>query len=152
MRYLAFPEEGNEELYTKPLVVGKTFKSQYKLSPIFLRKQTPNGAYISISEGRLQLRKLGIIFGPSGPFVVKVSPAMRDTYEYVTHEYVAQSVLLGEEDSIIGSDIIHGGRFTVPILSRNTSVDITFESDSILPFAILSVEWVGFYTTVAKEL
>ena len=152
MRYLAFPEEGNEELYTKPLVVGKTFKSQYKLSPIFLRKQTTNGAYISISEGRLQLRKLGIVFGPSGPFVVKVSPAMRDTHLYVTHEYVAQNVLLGEEASIIGSDAIRGGRFTVPILSRNTNVDITIESDGILPFALLSMEWVGFYTTVAKEL
>jgi hypothetical protein len=59
---------------------------------------------------------------------------------------------LGEEASIIGSDIIRGGRFTVPILSRNTNVDITIESDGILPFALLSMEWVGFYTTVAKEL
>lgn len=126
---------------------GRRYIFSYQLSTVVVRTPTSNGGQKADTEGRLQLRKLAFNYDDAGYFKVKVTPAGRETYNYVFSGKV-----LGQSSGTIGSYSISEGRFIVPIISQNIGTNITLENDSPLPSSFLSADWEGFYTKRSKAI
>lgn len=128
------------------LIVGRRYAFRYKLSPLMIRT---NGAQGQKSDtiGRLQIRKLTVNFSETGYFQAMVTPLGRDTYTYT---YTGKT--LGLPSATLGTIQVADGRFSFPVLSQNTTVDIELYSDSPLPCAFLSVDWEGFYVRRSKSV
>ena len=126
---------------------GRRYVFSYQLSTVVVRTPTAGGGQKTDTEGRLQLRKLAFNYDDAGYFKVKVTPAGRETYNYVFSGKV-----LGQSSGTIGSYSISEGRFIVPIISQNIGTNITLENDSPLPSSFLSADWEGFYTKRSKAI
>lgn len=120
--------------------IGRKFTMQYTLSPFFIRKDGGGGQGVSVTEGRLQLRKLAIDYVNSGFIKVRVQATGRST-----QEYVMTAKRLGSNTLKINRINVEDGTMRVPLLARNTEVTVTIENDSILPSTILAVTWEGMY-------
>lgn len=119
---------------------GRRYVFSYQLSTVVVRTPTAGGGQKADTEGRLQLRKMAVNYDDAGYFKVKVTPAGRETYDYVFSGKV-----LGQSSATLGSYGISEGRFIVPIISQNIGTNITLENDSPLPSSFLSADWEGFY-------
>mgnify|MGYP001026045817 CR=1 FL=1 len=119
---------------------GRRYVFTYQLSTVVVRTPTAGGGQKVDTEGRLQLRKMAFNYDDAGYFKVKVTPAGRETYNYVFSGKV-----LGQSSATLGSYGISEGRFIVPIISQNIGTNITLENDSPLPSSFLSADWEGFY-------
>lgn len=126
---------------------GRKFTFTYQLSTIVVRQNTQTGGQKSDTEGRLQLRKTSFNYSESGYFKVLVTPAGRETYQYVFSGRV-----LGQTSATIGRYSISTGRFIVPVVSRNTGTTITLQNDSPLPSTFLSADWEGFYVKRSQAI
>ena len=126
---------------------GRRYVFTYQLSTVVVRTPTAGGGQKADTEGRLQLRKLAFNYDDAGYFKVKVTPAGRETYNYVFSGKV-----IGQLSGTIGSFNISEGRFVVPIISQNIGTNITLENDSPLPSSFLSADWEGFYTKRSKAI
>lgn len=122
------------------LAFGKKYLLTYKLSTITLKSPAPGGGQKSDTEGRLQLRKLAFNYADSGLFNVLVTPEGRSTYTYTFSGKV-----LGSASATLGSYSVSSGRFSVPIVSRNTGTSIVIQNDSALPSSFLSADWEGYF-------
>lgn len=126
---------------------GVPYETRYVFSTLTLKQESGTGEAKSIIDGRLQLRKMVLEYSNSGYFRVKVTPVKRTPYVY---PFTAK--VLGVFRQKIGRVNIESGHFQFPILSRNDQVTIEIINDNFLPFAILSAEWEGIYTTRSRRL
>jgi hypothetical protein len=122
------------------ITVGQSYTFKYRLSPITLRQASATGGQKSDTEGRLQIRKVAFNYADSGFFEVKVTPEGRDT-----NTYIFSGKKLGQESGVIGTYNVSTGQFLVPVVTRNTTVDISLENSSPLPSSFLSADWEGMY-------
>lgn len=130
------------------VTIGQTYTFKYRLSTITLKtKSTATGGQKSDSDGRLQLRKVAFNYADAGFFEVKVTPQGRDT-----NTYIFSGKKLGQESGVIGTYNVSTGNFSVPVVTRNTTVDITIENDSPLPSSFLSADWEGFYVKRSRAI
>lgn len=129
------------------LAIGQTYNFKYKLSTITLRQQSGTGGQKSDTEGRLQVRKVAFNYADTGFFTVKVTPEGRDTN---THTFSGKR--LGQDSGTVGIYNVSTGRFQVPVVTRNTSVDITLENISPLPCSFLSADWEGMYVKRSRAV
>lgn len=129
------------------LAFGRKYTFKYQLSTITVKTASPGGGQKSDTEGRLQLRKLAFNYADTGLFNVKVLPEGRTTYTYTF-----SGKILGSTSSTLGSYSIESGRFTVPVVSRNTGSTITLENDSALPCSFLSADWEGYYVKRSRAV
>lgn len=121
------------------LAFGKGYTFKYGISPITYKTQAA-GAQKSDTEGRLQVRKLSFNYAEAGYFRVEVQPTGRQT-----NTYIYSGRIVGQPSATVGAYSIQTGRFTVPILSRNTEVRIDVINDSPVPSALISADWEGLY-------
>lgn len=77
---------------------------------------------------------------------VRVTPQFRDPSVYT---FTARE--LGHGTNIIGQLPLYTGTIKVPVLSLNSQVSVTVESDSFLPFALVNATWEGFYNTRSQR-
>jgi hypothetical protein len=126
---------------------GRKYTFTYQLSTVVVRTPTASGGQKSDTEGRLQLRKIAFNYSDSGYFKLSVTPAGRETYEYVY-----SGKILGNNTGTIGRYSISSGRFLAPVVSRNIGTNITISNDSPLPSTILSADWEGFYVKRSKAI
>ena len=130
------------------ITVGQTYTFKYRLSPITLKtKSTATGGQKSDSDGRLQIRKVAFNYADSGFFEVKVTPEGRDT-----NTYIFSGKKLGQESGVIGTYNVSTGNFSVPVVTRNTTVDISLENASPLPCSFLSADWEGMYVKRSRAV
>lgn len=122
------------------LTMGRKYIMNYKLSTITVKTPQAGGGQKSDTEGRLQLRKISFNYADAGLFNVLVTPEGRQTYTYTY-----SGKILGSSSAILGSYSIDSGRFSVPIVSRNTGTSIVLQNDSALPSSFLSADWEGFF-------
>ena len=118
---------------------GRQYEFKYQLSPITV-KTAAAGMQKSDTEGRLQLRKVSFNYSNTGYMKVMVTPVGRQT-----NEYVFAGRIIGNNTATIGDVALPTGRFPVPILTRNTDVNITVVNDSPVPSGLISADWEGFY-------
>lgn len=121
--------------------VGLIYEMRYTFSPLLLRSEAPGGGQIAVTEGRLQLSFMNLVYSKSGYFRVEVTPTQRPTYTRV----MAGSIL-GSATSILGERKLEEGRFRFPIFGNNMNMKVEIINDSHLPCRFLSAEWEGKYT------
>ena len=132
------------DLSTSPCFIGIEYDKYFTLSPLFVRKSSPNGGSIARLGGRLQVRKMKFSYSDTSFFEVDVTPQSRSTY---TRTFTPP---IGSSSSAIGISTPTDGVFSVPVGSRGDTTTITIKSSSYLPFAITSAEVEGFYHTNAR--
>lgn len=127
---------------TTPLYFGNLYEMRYVFSPLYLREALPSGGEAVVTNGRLQLRKWDIVYGPSGYFEVLVTPKLRDTRAYVYNGYILEDgrVTLGEKP-------MESGIFTIPIYCQSTDATVEIRNSSYWPCRLLAVEWEGYYAS-----
>ena len=129
------------------LIIGYPYLMTFTFSTITLREEAVGGGQATIGSGRLQLRRMLLNYANSGFFKTIVTPKGRDPS--VT---VFSGSILGDADTKLGQANVSTGRFSFPIQSRNTDVEIRLESDKHLPVAIMSAEWEGLYNSRSQRL
>jgi hypothetical protein len=133
------------DLTSTRIFLGKKYILRYQFSQFFIREQAMGGGVQSVNAGRLQIRRLKVVTGPSGHFVVKVVPRGGSTYEYTFN-----GARLGE--SSLGDISLIQDDFSVPVQSKNTEVEVWIENDSFLPCQLLNAEWEGFYQRRSRRV
>jgi hypothetical protein len=129
------------------VTVGQVYTFKYTLSPITLRTQSAGGGQKSDTEGRLQIRKVALNYADTGFFDIKVTPEGRET---VTYTFSGKKI--GQDSGTIGTWNISTGRFQVPVITRNTTVDISIQNSSPLPCSFLSADWEGMYVKRSRAV
>lgn len=129
------------------VTVGRKYLFRYGVSPLLIRSPTPQGGTKAETDGRTQVRHIAFDHTNTGLFSVKVTPDHRATYTYT---YSGMAV--GTITATIGRQTFPDGRFVVPVMSRNTQVSITIESDSPLPLSILGADWEAFFVKRSRPV
>lgn len=127
--------------------VGNTYNLKYRFSKIYVREQKAAGNTTSINTGRLQLKRMSVVYGDTGYFTVTLYPKARTTSVY---KFTGQ--ILGSSNFILGNPILESGEFKFPIQCRNTDVDIEINNDSYLPSNLISAEWEGVFSVLTERI
>ena len=130
-----------------PVIVGRKYTFKYQFPTFFVREQKATGNASTVNTGRLQLKKMSIIFGDTGFFEVNLTPLARSTSVY---KFTGQ--VLGSSSFTIGQPNLESGTFKFPIQCKNTDTVIFISSDSYLPCNFLSAEWEGVFSVLSQRI
>ena len=131
---------------TQPIYMGLKYTFEYEYSELAIREQAAGGENV-VSAGRLQLRRMSVLYSKTGYFKAEVLGTGKPTYTYTFTGRV-----LGSSNNVLGDVPIEAGKFKFPLMGHNTSVTIKLLNDSYLPSHFLSSEWEGFYVLRSKRL
>lgn len=129
------------------VMLGYAFESRARLSTIYPREPSQGGTLLTKQEGRLQLQHLSLVYDRAGFFRVEVRTDGRDMVPYVFNSFVVGSPVNG----IVGQQNLGRGRMNVPIMSRNTRVEIDIVNDHWLPSSFVSATWRGIWNRKSRE-
>ncbi|WP_018868277.1 MULTISPECIES: hypothetical protein [unclassified Thioalkalivibrio] len=130
----------------QPFFIGKPYEFRYRFSHLTIKEEAPGGGQMTIGEGRLQIRKMNLLFNRTGYFRAEVTPFNRDTYTYV------MSRVLGSANNMVNTISVEEGNFTFPVASKNDKVTIEIVNDTYLPSWLLSAEWEAYYTIRSRRI
>ena len=126
---------------------GLPFESLYELSEVVIKNQTKRGSEVPIGEGRLQLMWLTIVFAYTGYIKATVSALGRaDNY----YEYTGLS--LSSNQYVLGTLPVQSGKLRIPVFTKSDRVSITLSSSSIMPWQIISADWIGNFVSRIRSL
>lgn len=131
----------------QPFYIGKVYEFRYRFSTLVIKEESVGGGQMTVGEGRVQLRKVTLLYNESGYFRLEVTPFRRDTYRYTFSGRV-----LGSGSNIIGKVSVEEGKFRFPVSAKNDQVTIEIVNDSFLPCFFLSAEWEAFYSIRSQRL
>lgn len=135
------------DVTASPLVVGLGYRFKYSLSILTFKTQALGGGVRSSNIGRTQLRNISFNHADTGYYKVLVTPQARQTYAYIfSGKYI------GTPSAITGNVGISSGKFKAPVMSQNTTVDISIESELPLPLAIVSADWEALYVNRSRSM
>ena len=129
-----------------PVFVGRKYNFKYQFSKFYPRETKAAGGGATISAGRLQLKRIALIYGDSGYFEVTVTPKARTAGVY---KFTGQ--ILGSSSFTLGSPYPDSGDFKVPIQCRNQDVTVDIDNNSYLPCNFLSAEWTGIFSILSTR-
>ena len=130
-----------------PCFIGRKYNFKYEFSKFYTREQKATGTSTTINSGRLQLKKLGLIYGDSGYFEVTIAPRARTAGVY---KFTGQ--ILGSGTFTLGTPNLESGDFSIPIQCRNQDVTIDVQNNSYLPCNFLSAEWTGIFAILSARM
>lgn len=125
-----------ENIKAKIRAAGYRYEAAFTFSEIVF---VPSGQNTALTQGRLQLRKIWVMFTGGSHFTIAVTPLYRRTYE---NHYWA---VAGSGEAVIGSLYKADGRFEAPVLSKSDQTKIKLTTDSIIPLCLVSAGWEGYY-------
>ena len=128
-----------------PVFLGIRNSMLYRFSPQFLKETKEGSGEVTITDGRLQMRRWLLVYGDTGEFTVRVTPTLRPTSEYTFANGVVGSYATGSFE-------LRSGSFHIPIQSKNDAVTVEIVSDSHLPCAFTSIEWEAEFFMRSKRL
>lgn len=131
----------------QPFYIGTPYEFRYRFSTMVIKEESVGGGQMTIGEGRIQLRKVTVLYNDTGYFRAEVTPFRRDTYTYTFSGRV-----VGSGKNLIGKVSIEEGKFTIPVAAKNDQVTIELVNDSFLPCYFLSAEWEAFYTIRSRRI
>lgn len=151
-RKVRFTQDGEDIIVTSPgnlehFRFGRKITSRYVFSQLMVKEEAPGGGQVTVSEGRVNVRRMSLSHGASGYFKIIVTPSGRDPYTYV---FTGRKV--GSGASLLGDVALQSGAFRFPVMSRNTEVTIELTSEEFLPYAMLSADWEGLYVIRSRRL
>lgn len=132
---------------TQPVYIGIPYEFRYTFSTLHLRETSSNGGQAAVTQGRVQLRRVSVLYDRTGYFRAEVTPRQRDTFTKVFSGRV-----VGSGQNLIGQVAIEEGVFAFPVASKNDQVTIELVNDTFLPCAFLSADWEAFYTTRSRRI
>lgn len=115
---------------------GIPFDFRYRFSEVVIKEDNE-----PITIGRLQLRKMAVVFNETGYFEVVVTPEHRDPSIF---DFTARYI--GSNKNIIGKVPIESGTLQIPVLGKSNGISVEIRSSSHLPVTLQSAEWEGYYT------
>ena len=130
-----------------PCFIGRKYNFKYEFSKFYTREQKATGTSTTINSGRLQLKKLALIYGDSGYFEVTIAPKARTAGVY---KFTGQ--ILGSGTFTLGTPNLESGDFAIPIQCRNQDVTIDVQNNSYLPCNFLSAEWTGIFAILSARM
>ena len=135
-------------LYTGPGVVGVVARSWAKPSPFYYRKPLSGGGEEVVTNGTLQILRVKVSYGESGPFSIRIKPKDR-VDEFV--ERIASPLF--EDGGYEGPQDLQAGSADFPVGCINDRVEIIFDTgESPMPMRIANVEWSGDLNLQARPL
>jgi hypothetical protein len=137
----------NGNYSANPCYVGNKYTFKYRFSTFYVREQKGSGSTSTINTGRLQLKKLKLVYGDTGYFTVTLYPRARTAS---VHKFTGQ--ILGSSNFILGQPVLESGDFQVPVQCRNLDIEMEITSDSYLPCNFLSAEWEGLFTILSSRI
>ena len=129
------------------LYCGVRYLSSYIFSTFFIRENAAGGGISADTTGRLQVRRLAVNFARTGYFKLIARPKGRTPS---VKEFTGRQI--GTASAALAQVRLEDGRFTAPVMCRNTDVIVEIETDSFLPAAFTSAEWEATYHTRAKKV
>lgn len=131
----------------QPFYMGLPYTFHYVFSTLAVREDAPGGGQNVVGEGRLQLRRMSLLYDKTGYFRVEVTPKNRDTYRYVFSGRV-----VGSAENVIGQVPVERGKFRFALMGRNDQMTIKIVNDTHLPCHFLSGEWEGYFILRSKRI
>lgn len=131
----------------QPFYIGKPYTFRYRFSTLVIKEEAVGGGQLTVGEGRIQLRRMSVLYNNAGYFRVEVTPFRRDTYRYIFSGRV-----VGSGRNILGQVAIEEGKFSFPVMAKNDQVEIELINDTYLPSFFLSAEWEAFYVIRSRRL
>lgn len=128
--------EGNH--INEEFILGIPYLFKVELSTFYIKKQDNNGGIQSLTNGRLQLRRLKVHYSNTGTFIIKVYLPSGKVYSY---EMTART--LGKASATLNKLTRDTGTASFPLHTLNTQCKITIESTAPLPVAIIGLQWEG---------
>lgn len=128
------------------LTFGQKYLFKYTLSTLYPRMQVGQ-TKVADTEGRTQVRRVAFNHADTGYYVATVTPEAR-----ATSTYVFSGKMVGTPSGLIGTEVLPTGRLNAAVMSRNTNVTITVESDMPLPVALYSADWEGFFAKRSRPI
>ncbi len=143
--YVSRYEITESSYYTDDILYGVPFKASVQLSEIVPRQQAADGSYTVMNYATLMLRRMRLYLGNTGVFKVNISFDDRQDY---TVSYTGQP--LGK--MTLGRASVSDINFKFPINGKSDKITILIESDSAMPFNLLSAEWQGKLTQRGRNI
>lgn len=119
--------------------VGESYTMEYEFSKFLIKQTNSSGGIATEDIGRLQLRRAWVNYERSGNFKILVKNQNR------TFEYNMTGNRLGTKDFIIGYESLDTGQFKYPVAGNAKVVQVTLQSDTPNPVAIIGGGWEGSY-------
>jgi len=130
------------------VMLGYSYESRARLSTLYPRQPTQTGQLITKQEGRLQLQHLAVVYDRAGFFRVEVRSEGRAMVPYTFNSFVVGAPTNG----VLGQLNLGRGRMNVPIMARNTRVEIDIVNDHWLPSSFVSASWRGIWNQRGREV
>lgn len=140
--------EGNDirftdvDLTNEDFLVGFRYKFHWKLSPIFMRDRN----LVAIQDGRLQLRKVSLLYNNSGPFTTTFTPTGRGPYTSVFSGWI-----VGSSDSQLNQMRLHRGEYRISVNGAAEVLDLVVEAWTPWRVRFSSIEWDGRWRPKKKR-
>lgn len=129
------------------LSFGLTYTWRYQLSTLAVMGGGRGAEKKPMTDGRTQVRKIVFNHAKTGYYRVLVTPFQRQTYTYIF-----TGAFVGTQSVVLGTQQLDSGKHYAPVMSRNTRVTISLESDMPLPVSILSADWEAFYADRSQDV
>jgi hypothetical protein len=134
-------------LVGKPFWIGQRYEMRYRFSTPMLRSASPLGGVVAVTDGRLQLRNITVLFNQTGAFHVEFTPKFSDTY---VSTFSGRQIGTGMNH--IGQVPLADGTFRVSTPSKASNATIELVNNSHLPSWFTAAEWEGVYETQARRV
>ena len=123
---------------------GLPYTAEYTLSEIVPKAgRDDTGGMVPVTEGRLNLLWLNFRYAFSGYFKITVSTQTRADNVY---EFNGRTLGDAASNPINDLPIDASGTFRVPVYSKSDRATIKVSSDDVLPFRMISADWIAnFY-------
>lgn len=127
------------DLTAEGFMFGIPYESSYTLSEIVPKTAKGEGA-VPVSEGRLQLFWMNFRYAFTGYFKFTVSVQDRADNEY---EFNGRTLGDSITNPINDLPIDGSGTYRFPIYSKSERATVKLTSSDVLPFRIISGDWIG---------
>lgn len=131
----------------QPFQIGRPYEFRYRFSTFVIKEESVGGGEMTVGEGRIQLRKMSVLYADTSFFRAEVTPFRRDTYVYTFSGRV-----VGSGRNLVGRVSTETGKYQFPLMTNNNEIVVELVNDTFLPCFFLSAEWEGFYTIRSRRL
>lgn len=116
--------------------IGERYSMLYEFSTFYVKQRSQSGGSSIVPGGRLQVRRIRLVYDETGNFTVTVkSPGRDDAVQTFTGR------ILGSANNLLGLPAVESGEFSMGVGSDNKRVRIIVENDSHLPSNFTSASW-----------